>query len=215
MDSALGVNPTGTTAIKGLAPYWRVAVEPRWDAHTLELGTFGLAAAVNPGRVTGFGTDHFVDLGFDTQYQFLGERDSISLQASFITENQSLTASQAIGNSTNSHNRLQSFHVKGTYYYDQTYGLTLGYFQVQGNADAGLFGASSVNDSPNSAGYIAEADYIPFNHGGPSFWPWLNVKFGLQYIYYDKFNGGRTNFDGSGRNAHDNNTIFGFAWLAF
>jgi hypothetical protein len=56
---------------------------------------------------------------------------------------------------------------------------------------------------------------MPFNHGGPSFWPWLNAKFGLQYIYYDKFNGGRTNFDGSGRNAHDNNTLFAFTWIAF
>jgi hypothetical protein len=214
-DSALGVNPTGTSAIKGLAPYWRVAVEPKWGANSLELGTFGLAAAINPGRVTGFGTDHIADIGIDTQYQFLGERDAISLQASFITENQSLTASQAIGNSTNGHNRLQSLHLKTSYYYQQTYGVTAGYFQIQGNADPGLFGASSVNASPNSAGWIGELDYIPFNHGGPSFWPWLNIKFGLQYIYYDKFDGGRTNFDGSGRNAHDNNTLFAFTWLAF
>ena len=41
------------------------------------------------------------------------------------------------------------------------------------------------------------------------------MKLGLQYVYYEKFDGGRTNFDGAGRNAHDNNTLFLFAWLAF
>jgi hypothetical protein len=215
IDSALGVTPTGTNSIKGTAPYWRLAVEPKWGANSLEFGTFGLATALNPGRVTGFGTDHAVDVGVDTQYQFLGERDAVSVQASFINESQSLTASQAIGNSTNSHDRLQSLRIKTSYFYEQTYGVTASYFQIQGSADPGLFSATSANNSPNSAGWIGELDYIPFNHGGPSFWPWLNVKFGLQYILYDKFDGGRTNFDGSGRNAHDNNTLYTFAWLAF
>src|SRR6266852_6363711 len=215
MDSALGVNPTGTSSINGVAPYWRLALEPKWGRHALELGTFGLAASVNPGRVTGFGTDHIVDLGFDTQYQFLADRDSISLQASYILENQSLTASQALGNSTNSRNHLHSTHVKATYYRDQTYGGTLGYFRIDGTSDPTLYAGSPNDLNPNSNGWIGELDYIPFSHGGPSFWPWLNVKFGLQYVYYEKFNGGKTNFDGNGRNAHDNNTIFGFAWIAF
>src|SRR6202023_3618872 len=56
--SALGVNPTGTSSIKGLAPYWPVAGEPKWGANSFEVGTFGFAAAINPGRVTGFGSDH-------------------------------------------------------------------------------------------------------------------------------------------------------------
>ena len=56
---------------------------------------------------------------------------------------------------------------------------------------------------------------MPFNHGGPSFWPWLNVKFGLQYTYYTKFNGGTDNYDGAGHSASDNNTLYLFSWLAF
>jgi hypothetical protein len=35
------------------------------------------------------------------------------------------------------------------------------------------------------------------------------------YIAYDTFDGARTNFDGQGRNAPDNNTLFLEAWLAF
>jgi hypothetical protein len=215
MDSALGINPTGTSSINGVAPYWRLAVEPKWGRHSLELGTFGLAASLNPGRVTGFGTDHTVDIGFDTQYQFLAERDSVSVQAYYILENQSLTASQALGNSTNSRNHLHSMRVKTTYYWDQTYGGTLAYFRVDGTSDPTLFAGSPNDLNPNSRGWIGELDYIPFSHGGPSFWPWLNVKFGLQYVYYEKFNGGKSNFDGNGRSAHDNNTLFAFAWIAF
>jgi hypothetical protein len=213
VDSALGVGHD--TAIKGLAPYWRFAVEPKWGASSLEFGTFGLAATLNPGGVTGFGTDHTVDIGFDTQYQYLADVNSISLQADFITENQTLSASRLIGNTSNGRDHLQSFHVKTTYYYDQTYGGTLGYFQVKGNGDPLFYGAASVNSSPNSAGWIGEVDYMPFSHGGPAFWPWLNMKLGLQYILYEKFNGGTSNFDGTGRNGHDNNTLFAFAWFAF
>jgi hypothetical protein len=211
----LGVDPTGTSSIKNFAPYWRVAVEPKWGRSSLEVGTFGLAATLNPGRVTGFGTDHLVDTGFDTQYQWLGERDSISFQASWIHENQTLSATNALGGSTNTHDHLRSLRAKATYWYEQTYGATAGYFRIDGKNDVGLFGAESVTGSPNSDGWIGELDYMPFAHGGPEFWPWLNLKLGVQYIWYDKFNGGRTNFNGAGRNVNDNNTLFVFLWLAF
>ncbi len=214
-QTTLGVDPTGSSSVKNLAPYWRLAVEPKWGPNSLEVGFFGMAATLNPGRITGFGTDHAVDLGIDTQYQYLADVHSVSLQASWITENQTLTASQALGNTENTHNHLRSLHAKATYYYDQTYGATLGYFRVDGSGDAILYGNGSANSSPNSAGWIGELDYIPFNHGGPAFWPWMNVKFGLQYVAYEKFDGGSTNYDGAGHNASNNNTLYLFAWVAF
>jgi hypothetical protein len=214
-ETTLGVDSTGTNALKGVAPYWRLAVEPKWGQNSLEIGTFGLAANIIPGRMREFGTDHTVDIGVDAQYQFLGARDSVSLQARWIAENQSLSASQAIGNSTNSRDHLRSLSAKASYYYDQTYGVTVGYFNIAGSDDPGLFGAVSAAGSPNSHGWIGELDYIPFNHGGPSFWPWLNMKAALQYVYFERVNGGQENFDGAGRNAHDNNTLFAFLWIAF
>lgn len=215
VDSALGVVPTGTTAIKGVAPYWRFAIEPSWGPNSLEFGTFGFAAALNPGRVTGFGTDHAVDIGFDTQYQYLAEHNSFSVQANYIIENQSLGASQAIGNTSNGRDRVQSSHIKASYYYDQTYGGTVGHFLVKGSADALGYGGFSADSSPNSSGWTTELDYMPFSHGGPEFWPWLNMKLGLQYVWYDKFDGAAVNYDGAGRKAQDNNTLFAFAWFAF
>jgi hypothetical protein len=214
-QTTLGVDPTGSSSIKGVAPYWRLAAEPKWGRSSLEVGLFGMAATLNPGRVTGFGTDHAVDFGIDSQYQFLADVHSISLQGSWITENQTLTASEALGNAANSHNHLRSLHAKATYYYDQTYGATLGYFRVDGSGDAIIYGNGSANSSPNSAGLTTELDYIPFNHGGPAFWPWLNMKLGLQYIAYQKFDGGSANYDGAGHKASDNNTLYLFAWVAF
>ena len=40
------------------------------------------------------------------------------------------------------------------------------------------------------------------------------VRVGLQYIVYTKYDGASTNYDGTGRNASDNNTLYLFAWLA-
>ena len=48
------------------------------------------------------------------------------------------------------------------------------------------------------AGYIANV----------SFWPWQNLQLAAQYTGYTRFNGGTTNYDGSGRNASANNTIY-------
>ena len=123
-----------------------------------------------------------------------------------------LAAEKGIGYSRD---HLRSLHAKATYYYDQTYGATFGYFRVDGTSDFNLYSGSSAISSPNSAGWTTELDYLPFNHGGPSFWPWLNMKLGLQYTWYDKFNGGTTNYDGAGHNASDSNTLYLFAWLAF
>ena len=214
-DSALGIHPNGTDSFKGLAPYWRLALQPQWGPHSIEIGTFGMAAKINPGRVTQFGTDHKTDIGFDAQYQYLSDVHSASLQASWITENQSLTSSFAQGNSANSNDHLRSLHIKTSYYFEQTYGATLGYFRIDGSGDLGLYAATSANNSPNSTGWTAELDYMPFNHGGPDFWPWLNMKIGLQYTWYTKFDGASTNYDGMGRNASDNNTLLLFSWLAF
>jgi hypothetical protein len=213
--SALGIPPPGTSSIDGIAPSWRLAIEPAWGNNTWEVGTFGLAASLVPQRMTGAGTNHVTDVGFDTQYEFLGARDSFSVQARYISEIQNLPAGQALGFSTNSHNTLRSFIIKGTYYYKQTIGLTADYFNIQGSSDPLLFGAVSANNSPNTAGWTLELDYLPFNYGGPSFWPWFNVKFGLQYIHFNKYAGASTNFDGLGRNASANNTLFAFAWFAF
>jgi hypothetical protein len=45
--------------------------------------------------------------------------------------------------------------------------------------------------------------------------PWQNLRLQAQYVAYSKFNGATTNYDGSGRNASDNNTLYLITWLLF
>jgi len=63
----------------------------------------------------------------------------------------------------------------------------------------------SGSGSPDSRGGIGEFEVNP----------WQNIRFGLQYVAYNRFNGASNNYDAAGRNASDNNTLFLFMWLAF
>jgi hypothetical protein len=70
-----------------------------------------------------------------------------------------------------------------------------------------LYGGLASGLSPDSSGFIAELAYIPYGMSKAPGWPWLNARFGLQYTYYDKF-------DGTTVNAQTNNTLFLYAWFA-
>ena len=63
--------------------------------------------------------------------------------------------------------------------------------------------------------FIIEADWVPFGKDTSLWQPFMNLKLGVQYTVYTQFNGGTSNYDGSGRNAGDNNTLLLFAWLIF
>ena len=73
-----------------------------------------------------------------------------------------------------------------------------------------MYGAAattgSATGSPNSQWETVEVDYLP----------WLNTKLSLQYIMYNRVNGGTTSYDGvTTRNAADNNTVWAGLWTAF
>lgn len=212
-QTTLGINPAGESPIDGIAPYWRIAVEPHWGKHWLEVGTFGMHADIIPNRENGFGTDSVTDTGVDMEYQYISDPSIITARANWIRETRTLHASQALGLADNSHGLLHTFHISASYIYEQTISATGGYFSATGNTDFTLNG--TPNGSPNSNGWTFDLAYLPFMHGGPSFWPWLNARIGIQYTLYDKFNGGRFNFNGSGRNSSDNNTLLTYIWVAF
>jgi hypothetical protein len=202
----------------GVAPYWRAAFEPKWGAHSLMVGTFGMYAAVQPfvdptGATTSATipqSDKFTDVGFDAQYQFQGSNYWFTLRGSYIHENQQLDATfgvlQGAANPTNTLNslRLQASLAWGA---DSRFVLTGQYFNIWGSPDAILYGGNASGVSPNSNGFIGELAYIPFNASQAPGWPWANARIGLQYTYYNKF-------DGTTVGAHDNNTLFFHAWFA-
>ena len=194
-------------------------MEPHWGDNYWEVGTFGMYGQVVPGFVSGFGTDNFLDVGFDSQYQYDGDKYSVTLKLTDIMEWQRLNSSFAQGNSSNLDNRLNSFKANASFVWDHTYSVTAGYFDVSGTSDMGLYGANSFNNSPNGRGLIFDVAYLPFSHGSP--WPYstYNARIGISYTRYLELFGGTNNFDGSGlggtHNASGNNTLFLYAWLAF
>ena len=214
-QKSVGVDPQGETQINGLAPYWRLALVRPVGAGTWQLGTFGMAADTYPGRDSSSGHDRLVDAGIDSQYQVGFEHGNLTALVSLIHEQQDWTASQALGATSNATDRLWSFKGTVDYLHDWTYGLTAQYFKMTGSQDALLY-ADSFRGSPLSDGFVIQANYLPLNKaGGPEFWPRSNVKFSLQYTYYQHFNGARSNYDGAGANARDNNTLYLEAWIVF
>lgn len=221
-QNALGANPFDTPGkFGGVAPYWRLALEPHWGRHSLMVGTFGMFFDVHPWVDNTFASwstavmpqsDKYTDLGFDTQYQYQGDDYWITLRGSYIREHQRLDASFAAltaANPTNSLNtlRLQASLALGG---DNRVVLTGQYFDTWGSADANLYGldpTSGLALSPDSNGWIAEIAYIPFGLTKSPLWPWFNARIGLQYTYYNKFNGVTAG-------AHDNNSLFLHAWFA-
>jgi len=215
-ENSLGVDPFGAGQYDGVAPYWRVALEPQWGPHSLMVGTFGMYSAVKP--LDPFGalatipqSDKFTDVGFDAQYQYQGSNYWLTLRGSYIHEYQKLDARFGAFNALNAPNPasnpsnfLNSLHLQASFAYgaDNRFVLTGQYFDISGSSDLGLFGGS-----PNSNGFIGELAYIPFGVSQAPGWPWLNARIGLQYTYYNKFNG---TTDG----AHDKNTLFLHAWFA-
>ena len=72
----------------------------------------------------------------------------------------------------------------------------------------------SRTGSPNNSGFILEADYI-LNY---PLWKKYNtgmIKSSLQYTIHEKFNGAHLDYDGFGRDASDNNTLYFLIWLIF
>ncbi len=215
-DSAIpgGAHPLDSTqanVVQGLAPYWRVAYEQLWGRNSLEVGAFGLNASVHPGNGQALQgvTNKFRDAAADVQYQFIGEDHLFTVLGTYINEHQTLAAGVADGLATNLDDNLRTLKLTGEYYYQRMIGGSVGYFSTTGSSDALLYAQApvtgSANFSPDSNGYVLEVNYLP----------WLNTKLQLQYVAYDKFNGLNTNYDGSGRNASNNNTLYGLVWLNF
>ena len=204
------LDSTAGGAITGAAPYWRVAHERQWGNHSLSVGAYGMVAKLGlPDQAVGPPTDRFRDVAFDSQYQYIGDKHILSVQTTYIREHQSLDASFAEGVAANPTNDLQTARLGGSYYFQRKYGAALGAFSTSGSSDTVLYPEEPVSGfaagSPKSRGWTGELNYVP----------WQNVRLVMQYVRYQKFNGGGANYDESGRSASDNSTLYVLCWLAF
>ena len=213
----VGLSHDDNSHLRGVAPYWRAAVQFDGARHHFSVGTFGLSANVTPDPTIA-ATDRYTDVGVDATYQLTPTGDhQFASNASFIHEHRSLAASAIAGDAATQSGSVHTTSLDVTYSYQRTYALSAGLFDIGGNADPNLYAAEALGGSgsgrPDSRGYLLGAEDIPFGKLESFGRPWLNVRVGLQYVGYTKFNGGTSDYDGSGRNAHDNNTLFAFVWL--
>ncbi len=210
--SKLGVGRDSASPIKGVAPYWRAAWQGQQGANREAVGVFGIATRQFPGNDQSAGTNRYTDFGYDATYGHTSGAQDVLVQGTVVHELQKLNATHALGGSDNLSNQLNTTRLNAQYTWQQTYAGSVGAFAIHGSPDATLYGTAS--GSPNSRGYIAQLEFVPFGKAGSRLAPHLNVRTGLQFTYYTQFDGSARNYDGAGRSAHDNNTLFGFLWLA-
>jgi hypothetical protein len=198
-----------THNIVGVAPYWRVAWQQSTGTTQFEIGTYGIhMKSTNNGINDGISDvyDSYTDWAVDTQYdRTLFRKDLLSLRGTYIHENSNLASSASVPPPTGplalpGGHHLNTFMANTEYHFGNRVSGTFGWFITEGTTDALLYPpvTGSANGDPRSAGYIANVSY----------WPWQNLQLAFQYTGYTRFNGGSTNYDGSGRNASGNNTVY-------
>lgn len=198
------------SVVDGNAPYWRVALQQDWGPHNFAIGTYGMNARVwQDANDKSLGSNRFRDIAFDLNYQFIQGNHTASARANWINEKQTWDNGLVGTAVSNASTTLKTFRTDFHYYFKRQWGGGLEYFKTTGTSDDlryntgdALMGSS--NGSPNTKGWIAELNYLP----------WQNVKFALRYTKFQQFNGASTDYT-PGRNASDNNNLFLMGWVLF
>lgn len=202
-------------SVSGAAPYYRIAITP---IPNFEIGSFGLFAKYHAnlnGAPNPNATQHYSDIGVDSQYQLYPNNNNImTFHATYIYEHVSHLDNTVPGGYSGS-NSLDTnyFSIDGNWYYKHRYGLGVGFFSSYGQHSSyyqDVYGSDvgtgyRSNSRPNTNGETVQVDWFP----------WQNTRFSLQYIAYNQFNGAVHNYDGHGRNASDNNTWLLNALIGF
>jgi len=238
-----GLAPGELTKLRGLNPYWRLAWNREWGPHALMVGTSGMSARIydDPLDTSDAASVHHTrDLMFDTQYQYLLDPHTVTAQLVYqrshhsypgFLANQPAVFVDAFGNpmpNTNSADATQLLRAKLTYTYQAKYGGSVGFFnltgttntanQTSGNSPDTLTVTSDPSAAAPSARVFGNLTGNPATRGYTLevFWtPVQYLRIGAQFTAYSKFNGAASNYDGFGRNARDNNSLFLYAWAAY
>jgi hypothetical protein len=197
--------------IRGIAPYWRAAWQTSSKNNYLEVGGYGVHVKTTPNAITGL-RDGYTDWAADFQYDRTlpsFKNDVLSLRGTYIRENSSLLATFATGGAAQVGHHLNTAQVNAEYHFGTKFSATAGLFDITGTRDSLLFAQAAVsgsaNGAPQSSGYTLNA----------SWWPAQNVDLAVQYTGYLRFNGAQANYDGAGRSASGNNTVYLLARFVF
>jgi hypothetical protein len=241
-----GLDNASTTYLNSTNPYWRLAYTHEWGPNNIMVGTSGMIAHVmDPGGVVSDSSfySRVKTVGIDTQYQYLLDPHTITVQAVYQRQTTDYSAQTMAAAASpyfladgvtpvappNPSDTVNIFRLKGSYVYEAKYGGSIAYFnqtsttntlnQTSGYDSTGLI---TFND-PNGTGITSTptTGNLSGNLGMrgatiEAFWiPIQYVRVGAQYTAYSKFNGATSNYDGLGRNPSDNNTLFFYIWGAY
>lgn len=185
--------------LKGVNPYLRLAFSRDWGPHSAMIGMLAMNGEVYPDNLSPIGpTAQYRDRGIDVQYQYVLAPTTVTAQFSYIRE--TIGHGDVTGIAANASNKLNQLKLKATYSYQSKYGTSLGYFSTTGSSDTLLY--PDVASNPDTRGWAPELFWIPEQH----------LRAGIQYYAYSRFHGSTNNYDGSGRNAKDNNTLLVYLW---
>jgi len=194
--------------IRGVAPYWRVAYQNSGRKNVVEVGAYGMYVASTPNAVNGK-EDTYTDIGPDVEYDRTLGRDVLSVRGTYLHESSSLNATYAADGASLVNHHLDTGNANVEYHFGNRVSTAFGWFATGGTVDTGLFApgaiSGSANGNPKSAGYIANISVFPIQ----------NLDLAFQYTGYTSFNGGSTNYDGSGRDATANNAVYLLARFMF
>jgi len=197
--------------VKGTAPYLRLALQHEAGPHFFLVGGYGLTGRLyTDAEDQSLGTDRFRNVALDAEYHYTGGDHLVSAHAIHIRERQKLDGAFGAGLASNSTNRLRTTRADVHYWYKRTVGGGFAVFSTTGSEDQLRYNTGdpvmgSVNGSPNTRGWMLDLNYLPVQ----------NVKLAVRYTSYSKFNGAGSDYDGFGRNAKDNNSLFLLGWFLF
>jgi hypothetical protein len=204
--SAMGTDE-GPGPIDGAAPYVRAAYQKDYGNQNFEIGVFAFLPDILPGGDTSTGrADSYSDVGIDGSYQYLAGGDIYSLNARYSHEQQDLNASWLLGGAAHRSNTLEDFRLDASYYWQNTIGGTVQFFDTWGSPDAVLY-AGNPGFRPDSTGVTFQVDGTLFGRDMDVLDGRFNVRAGLQYTVYSRFDGGSGNASG-------NDTLRLFLWTA-
>lgn len=211
---AINLGATLDAAIDGNAPHLRLAWEKNRDQHSFMIGANAIRANIFPEATVLSGpTDRFTDVMVDSQYQYDDGDRQFSVTAAYDREKRDWNASFQTNAASNPSDDLNTLRLNVHYWHQRKIGGGLGFFDISGDTDVmkygmGMGAMGNANGSPDARGWIAEANWLPLEDR-------QNVKLGLRYTAYTKFNGAGTNYNGAGRDASDNNSLFAYVWMLY
>ena len=179
LSYALGVGPAPRAA--GVIPYLRLSFQHQWGNSSIQVGSYGLFDQLYPPGDTSGQTDRYLDVGADSQLQYITSHQAFSFMADFLHESQDYRASYPMGLVSSPSDTLDILKLTVAELIYQKFQITESFKTIYGTPDKLLYSAGGVGGSltgkPNTNSWTTEFDYYPFNNGGPGWLPWLNMKF--------------------------------------